>query len=517
MRLFRHVSVNDYFDQVFVINLRQNLQKWNITANMLARYGFTWECFKGVNGFEEKQVQAWRDYANRGLVHPFEHILQRKLIESPGAWGTLLSCKNLIETARDEGLERILVLEDDVMIHRDFLTLFPKVAAELPSDWKLIYFGCRPDDWSDIKPFSEHLYRPGVISHDDYRPITHGAFAYALHASTFDLALQHIEAMEWPFDSGSLKEINRQFPEQTFAVQPHLFIPDISVSSIREPGDNVEWAQAARAQQSHYESRQLQSELKTKNNKTSTHLKVVALLVVRDKTCRLEKCLQYLHAQGVEICLIDLGYTGHRIEMAQYFIDHGVFRIEYVPLDGSNEREKLLFCKQKLALEISADWFVYQDTDEIPEAPRPYINLLEGIQDADYQGYNTINFDEFIFVPKNNKASSEEKSYFQDMLHYYFFEPEQRCLLRAWKKTVYPIGLCKRGEHSAVFPNQKVFPIFFRLRHYIFNSCHGIEKYGQFSSQYRLKKLRDPYDWNWDKSEPWRDHAFSVNREVVTE
>ncbi len=517
MQLFRHVSVNDYFDRVFVINLRQNLQKWDITASMLARYGFAWERFDGVNGFEGKQVQAWREYAGRGLVHPFEQTLQRKLIESPGAWGTLLSCKYLIETAREEGLERILVLEDDVMIHRDFLTLFPKVAAELPSDWRLIYFGCRPDDWDAVKPFSEHLYRPGITSADDYWPNTHGAFAYALHASTFDLALQHIEAMEWPFDFGSLKEINRQFPNQTFVVQPHLFIPDISVSSIREPGDNVEWAQAARAQQRHYEPRQLRLESKPKNNKTSTHLKVVALLVVRDETYCLEKCLQHLHAQGIETCLIDPGYTGHRIEMAQHFIDHDVFHIEHVSLDGNEEREKLFLCKQKLASKIPADWFIYHDTDEILEAPRPYINLLEGIQDADRQGYNTINFDEFIFVPTDDNAIVEEKAYFQKMLHYYFFKPEKRYLLRAWKKTVYPIGLCQHGEHSAMFPDQKLLPVSFRLRHYILNLHRGIEKYGQFPSQYQLKKLRDPYDWNWDKSEPWKNHAFSMHQEVVTE
>ncbi len=516
MQPSRHLRVNDYFDRIFVINLRQNLQKWNIMADMLARYGLVWECFEGINGFEKKQVQAWREYADHGLVHPFEHILQRKLIESPGAWGTLLSCKHLIETAREEGLERILVLEDDVMIHRDFLTLFPKVAAELPSDWRLVYFGCRPDDWDDVKPFSEHLYRPGVISADAYRPITHGAFAYALHASTFDLALQHIDTMEWPFDSGSLKEINRQFPKQTFVVQPHLFIPDISVSSIREPGDNVEWARAARAQQCHYEPRQLQFESTSRNDKISANPKVVALLVVRDKTSRLEKCLQYLHAQGIEICLIDPVCTDHRIEMAQNFIDHGVFRIEYVPLDGNEEQEKLFLCKQKLASEISADWFIYQDTDEILEAPRPYINLLEGIQDADYRGYNAINFDEFMFVPTNDKVPFEGKNYFQEMLHYYFFKPEKRCLLRAWKKAACPIDLCKRGEHSAIFPNQKTFPVFFRLRHYVSNSHHEIEKYGRLPAQYCLKKLRNPYDWNWDKSDPWENHAFLAQQEVAT-
>jgi hypothetical protein len=529
MWLFEHMCVNDYFDRVFVINLRQNLQKWNITAHMLSRYGITWERFAGVNGFEKKQVHAWRTYADSGLTHPFEKILQRKLIESPGAWGTLLSCKHLIEKARLEGLERILILEDDIMIHRDFLTLFPKVAEELPSDWRLIYFGCKPEDWDNVNPFSEHLHYPAAISSDGYRPVTHGAFAYALHVEAFDLALQHIEVMEWPFDSGSLKEINRQFPKQTFAVQPHLFIPDISVSSIREPGDNLAWAQAARAQQCHYEPRQLKfaTEINS-DNKTSAHLKVVALLVMQDEMHHLERCLQHLHVQGIVTCLIDPGRT---IEMTRHFSDQGVFKIEHVPQGKLTESESLFLCKQKLVAEIQADWFILLDTDEILEAPRPYISLLEGIQDANCQGYNTINFDEFVFVPTNDRTAFERKDHIQEMLHYYFFEPEKQRLLKAWKKTVHPVDTDRTEGHSATFPKQKIFPVSFRLRHYMLNFHHEIQKIGQqtvsqktdtpdqshFPFQYDLKKLRAPYDWDWDKSEPWKQHAFSVCPEIMTE
>lgn len=522
MELFQRIHVNDYFDRIFVINLRQNVQKLDITTHMLSRHGIVWERFEAVNGFEHEQIRAWEEYASNGLSHPFEQILQRKLIESPGAWGTLLTYKHLIEKARKEGLERILVLEDDIMIHRGFFTHFAKVVEELPSDWKLIYLGCRPDDWDSVKPFSEHLYYPSTILPDGYLPTTQGAFAHALHASTFDLALQHIETMEWPFDSGSLKEINRQFPKQTFVVQPHLFIPDISISSIREPGDNEVWTQVARAKQDHYEPRQLEVAPKTRDNKGSATLKVVAFLVVRYEGKCIERCLQYIYAQGIETCLIYQGCNNHPLEIPQHLIDQGVFRIEQIFGSDTEELENLILHKRKLAADIQADWFIHLDMDEIPEAPRPYISLLEGIQDADHQGYNTINFDEFIFVPADEKVSFEGKNYFQEMLHYYFIEPENRSLPRAWKKTTYPIDIRRNEGNSAIFPAQKVFPTPFRLRHYILNLQQGIEENGRLAIpqeafaldqphipyQYRLKKLRNFHDWKWNKSEPWKRHTF---------
>ena len=67
MQPSRHLRVNDYFDRIFVINLRQNLQKWHIMADMLARYGLCGSVLKASMALkkskcrpgENMQTMAW--------------------------------------------------------------------------------------------------------------------------------------------------------------------------------------------------------------------------------------------------------------------------------------------------------------------------------------------------------------------------------------------------------------------------------------------------------------------------
>jgi hypothetical protein len=90
----------------------------------------------------------------------------------------------------------------------------------------------------------------------------------------------------------------------------------------------------------------------------------------------------------------------------------------------------VLRAKEKLAREINADWFIHHDADEIREAPAPYKTLREAICAVDREGYNAINFDEFVFVPTSDNDSFEGTDYPKTMRYYYFFEP---CPLRQIK------------------------------------------------------------------------------------
>ncbi|HEY9809673.1 MAG TPA: glycosyltransferase family 25 protein [Halomicronema sp.] len=525
---------NDYFDKIFVINLSQNLQKWAITSEMLSRYGIKFERVEAVNGYEPENVGCWKEYASKGLNHQHEQTRKRKLIESPGAWGCLLSHKKVIEKAKQEGLKKILILEDDIMIHQDFSALFSTTVQQFPLTWKLIYFGCVQVNWSAVKQFSTNLYHPSINMETSHLPRVHGSFAYALHASIFDIVLEKIAAFDWPYDSGSLKEVENKFPHQTFVCTPNLFIADYNISTLRHPEQNMmeKVVQMARWELNKYEPRVYHPQLR-----------VVALLTVRNEERYLARCLEHLYLQGIETCLIDNGSTDRTLEIAESFLDRGVFRIEHFPFNGFFELEKILLNEEKLASEIDADWFIHLDADEIREAPKPYISLLEGIEDADRQGYNAINFDEFVFMPTNDEENFEGKDYVKEMQYYYFFEPFPLREVKAWKKTS-NIDLHSSGGHRVEFTGIKIFPVSFILRHYILLSkFHAITKYGnrvfseselakgwhgdrknfsaesiKFSQRECLKKIDNFSQWNWDKSEPWVKHEiFSYAEEGKVE
>jgi len=271
-------------------------------------------------------------------------------------------------------------------------------------------------------------------------------------------------------------------------------------------------------------------------------MRVVALLTVRNEERYLARCLEHLYSQGIETCLIDNGSTDNTLEIAQSFLGRGVFRIEHFPFNGCFELEKILLNEEKLAAEIDADWFIHHDADEIREAPSPYKTLKEGIEDADSQGYNAINFDEFVFLPTSDEEDFEGKDYVQEMRYYYFFEPSPLRRLNAWKKTA-NIDLHSSGGHRVEFSGQKIFPVSFILRHYIvLSKAHTIAKYASrihsqsdlkkgwmleraafasdrlnFPAKARLKRLNNS-EHNWNKSDPWVKHEiFSYPEDGTSE
>lgn len=261
-------------------------------------------------------------------------------------------------------------------------------------------------------------------------------------------------------------------------------------------------------------------------------MRVVALLSVRNEELYLARCLEHLYTQGIETCVIDNASTDRTLEIAKSYVQQGVCRIEHLPYEGGFDLIEILRNEEKLANDIHADWFIHHNADEIREAPYPYRTLLEGIEDADRQGYNAIDFDEFDFLPCSEDEAYEGTDYVAEMQYYYFFKPRSLLRINAWKKSSDKVDIVHSGGHAVKFAGRKIFPVNFVLRHYIFLSkTHAIAKYGQrvyairsvvemgWSRQragftpdkLRLperKRLKKVSENRWDKSDPWIRHEF---------
>ena len=116
--------------------------------------------------------------------------------------------------------------------------------------------------------------------------------------------------------------------------------------------------------------------------RTAALVRIVALLTVRNEERFLHRCLDHLLSQGVEVCVVDNDSTDRTLEIARAFLGRGVFRIERAPYRRIYAWPELLRDKERLAMEIDADWFLHQDADEIREAPPPYSTLREGLEGA---------------------------------------------------------------------------------------------------------------------------------------
>ncbi len=230
-RIAAEPTVNGVFDAVFVISLRRDRDRFEYVGKMLTEHGIEFERFDASDGNHPEFDAEWERYSTGGLQLPREHFTGQRVIESRGALGYLKTMERLLIAAQQRDLETVLVLEDDIMLHKRFAQLFTESWAELPADWKLVYLGSAQVDREKIIPFSDHLYHPGAMAN--------GSYAFAMHSSVFDQALASIARFDWPFDAGALREIDASYPSQTFAVNPPLAVADVSRSAIR-PGRDLE-------------------------------------------------------------------------------------------------------------------------------------------------------------------------------------------------------------------------------------------------------------------------------------
>jgi glycosyltransferase involved in cell wall biosynthesis len=262
-------------------------------------------------------------------------------------------------------------------------------------------------------------------------------------------------------------------------------------------------------------------------------VRIVALLGIRNEERYLRRCLEHLISQGIETCVIDNGSVDSTLDIARAFFGHGVIRIDSLPYEGYFDLEAMLTRQELLARELDADWFIHHDADEIRDPPAGFASLAEAIVFVDAQGFNAIDFEEFVFLPHSLETSCEATDYVADMRHYYFFQPRDFHRINAWRKTA-DARLVPSAGHQVEFEGRKVFPEKFVLRHYIaLSNGHFRRKYGERIYSERLMRERgwhrardalkgkdftppasadlktlSPGSKTFDRSDPKRKHLF---------
>ena len=177
-----------------------------------------------------RPVASWRefylDYDSELARVAFFEAQRGRAIATPGAWGLLRSMQAIVERALFEGWRSVLILEDDVLFHKDAVELFDRCMAQLPADWLVLQLGAMQLHWENdwISWYSDNLYLCQGSSL--------GAHAFALRAEVLPELLEASRARDLPFDIGALHTIKRRYASQCFTMFPNLAIQDAADSDI---------------------------------------------------------------------------------------------------------------------------------------------------------------------------------------------------------------------------------------------------------------------------------------------
>lgn len=129
--------LNSFFDHIYVITLQRANNRHLHIQDQLA--GLNYQLFFG----HDKQQFTIEDIKQQGIYnealakkhHRFNKTMHAGQIGC--AWSHAEVYKDMVQN----NYQKVLILEDDIVLDKNQLPFISKILAQLPADWELLYFG----------------------------------------------------------------------------------------------------------------------------------------------------------------------------------------------------------------------------------------------------------------------------------------------------------------------------------------------------------------------------------------
>jgi glycosyltransferase involved in cell wall biosynthesis len=234
---------------------------------------------------------------------------------------------------------------------------------------------------------------------------------------------------------------------------------------------------------------------------TPQDYRVIALIATYNEADLIAPVIDRLIQDEIEIYLIDNESTDGTYDIAHTYLGKGLIGLErFSPKNPADLWYEILKRKEVLSQQLDADWFIHNDADEIRESPWPTIGLRDAFYKVEQQGYSCIDFTVLEFRPVDNDYKNGQSL----ETHFRFFEfstqPSSFSQVKAWKKTKQRVNLAESGGHRVDFPEARVYPYKFLVRHYpIRSQIQGEEKiFGDRKNKYAGEKATKNWHIHYD-------------------
>jgi hypothetical protein len=188
---YQFSQVNLFFDRIFIINLDRSKDRWRLIVNNLIDNGvYNFERQPGVYLPRKINPKLHLDIRTHGRLEGYGG----KFLHDPNyilnCVGTNLAHYQILQKAIHRKYQRILVLEDDVFLARNFNKRFSQIGRFLyhqNNPWDLLYLGHKK---------SRPQFSPVPVPNTNGnlvipRQFIRGAFGYGLNKSVFELLQRH--------------------------------------------------------------------------------------------------------------------------------------------------------------------------------------------------------------------------------------------------------------------------------------------------------------------------------------
>jgi len=182
----RHI--NDEFDKIYCINLKHRTDRWENCLEQFQKYDINVSRFDAING--KNIIPSGKN----GLL--------------AGEIGIIRSNYKIIEEAKNNNYEKIIIFEDDVVLTNDFTVKFSQYYDNTPKDWCFIYMG------------GNHIHKPVAINERIHRMrYSYAIHAICIHEKMYDIILNLLKKELEQVDVTYAK-LQRLHPSYVFI--PHL-------------------------------------------------------------------------------------------------------------------------------------------------------------------------------------------------------------------------------------------------------------------------------------------------------
>jgi GR25 family glycosyltransferase involved in LPS biosynthesis/glycosyltransferase involved in cell wall biosynthesis len=207
---FRLIHPNTYFDNIYIINLKKDIEKRERIKRIFDKYNIKCEFIEAVYGKEVPNIDLYKKPNTK--------------LTSVGQYGYSLSMIKILSDAIEKNYKKILVCDDDIILKKNFLYEFDKNIKKIPYDWKVLFLGLS-GPWS----FHEKIF---LYSHDLNQNYTtnlvgcDGSFCVGYDSTMFKKIIEITNNFIYPYDTQLIRYLNENLDIDKYAFYPHLVIAD---------------------------------------------------------------------------------------------------------------------------------------------------------------------------------------------------------------------------------------------------------------------------------------------------